>query len=75
MTQCLPYIFPKLAQQGLAVMREDSPTELVAVSLERVLSTPEGVEAAQKLALLMAQQDTSPAPPRILPPSDQYRDR
>jgi hypothetical protein len=58
--------------------RDEGPIELARANteLERAMMTPEGVEAVQKLALLMAQADTppAPAPARILPPADEYRE-
>ena len=56
--------------------RDEGPIELARANteLERAMMTPEGVEAVQKLALLMAQADTPPAPARILPPADEYRE-
>jgi hypothetical protein len=70
------FFYPKLNAQQITGPNE-GPIEVARANteLERALATPEGVEAAQKLALLMAQADTPPAPAGILPPGDLYRDQ
>lgn len=69
------YLYPRLNAQQITGPNE-GPIELARANteLERAMMTPEGVEAVQKLALLMAQADTPPAPARILPPADEYRE-
>jgi hypothetical protein len=55
--------------------KDEKPVELARATfeMERVLSTPEGVEAAQKLALLMAEADRVPGnEPTLLPVSQQW---
>jgi predicted RecB family endonuclease len=70
------FFYPKLNAQQITGPNE-GPIEVARANteLERALATPEGVEAVQKLALLMAAQDAPPAPTGILPPGDIYRDR
>src|ERR1035437_3591978 len=60
------FFYPKLNAQQITGPNE-GPIELARANteFERALATPEGVEAAQKLALLMAQADTPPAPARL----------
>lgn len=62
------FFYPKLNAQQITGPNE-GPIEVARANteLERALATPEGVEAAQKLALLMAQADTPPAPARLSP--------
>jgi hypothetical protein len=57
-----PYLRPKLSAQTISGPNE-GPIELARANteIERVMATPEGVEAAQKLALLIA-GDGKPAP-------------
>ena len=65
-TQALPYLYPKLQSRSLAVTtREDDGPELACLEMERILSTPEGVEAAQRMALLLV---PAPAPAQICEP-------
>ncbi len=62
-TQALPYLYPKLQSQALAVTtREDDGLELACIEMERAMSTPDGVEIIQRAALLIASQDAPPAP-------------
>jgi hypothetical protein len=68
--------YPRLNAQQISGP-DEAPIEIARANteLERAMMTPDGVEAVQKLALLMAgQPDALPAPARILPPGDTYQD-
>ena len=79
MAESLPYLYPKLQSQALAVTtREDNGLDLACIEMERAMSTPDGVEIIQRAALLMAAQDApldSAPTPRVIPPGDTYQDR
>ena len=78
MAESLPYLYPKLQSQALAVTtREDNGLDLACIEMERAMAAPGGVEIIQRAALLMAAQDAplDSAPARILPPGDTYQDR
>jgi hypothetical protein len=62
------YLYPKLTAQQISGPG-DGPIEVAGFDMTKLLSTPEAVEAAQRLALLMAEQNTPPAicGPAILP--------
>jgi hypothetical protein len=59
MTEALPYLYPKLQSQAVAVTHDESPVNNT-VDMTVLLSTPDAVEAVQKLALLMAVPDNPP---------------
>jgi hypothetical protein len=62
-TQALPYLYPKLQSQALAVTtREDNGLDLACIEMERAMSTPDGVEIIQRAALLIAGQPDAIGP-------------
>ena len=62
--------YPRLNTQAVAVSGPDGgPIATVSMNFDAILSTPEGVEAAQKLSLLMsAASVTAPPPTRLCGP-------
>jgi len=55
LAECLPYLYPKLQSQALAVSRgDDGPADGQAEMMAVVLSSPELVEAAQRMSLAMS---------------------
>lgn len=70
MTECLPYLWPKLQSQSLAVTRDDDPADSAIDITNIILSSPELVNAAQILSLALVSE---PAPRRIDGPADEPR--
>jgi hypothetical protein len=71
------HFYPKLNSTAVTGA-EGGPVESVQFDMTKLMMDPDAVEAAQKLALLMAKPDadpnTAPAPARFYP-SDPYPDR
>ncbi len=57
------YVYPRLTAKEISGP-DGAPIERVNVDVDmaKLLSTPEGVEAAQRMALLLCQSDPTPAP-------------
>jgi hypothetical protein len=71
--EALPYLFPKLQSQALAVTRDDDAQDMTAIDLTAVImADPAMVEAAQtiSLGLSAAGSDRTPEPARICAPDD-----
>ena len=64
------YLYPRLTAQQVSGPA-DRPIETVTFDITKLLQDPVAVEAAQKLALMMAAQDTAQAPARICGPADE----
>jgi hypothetical protein len=68
------FFYPRL-NANQVTGKDEGPVELARATseMERVLSTPGGVEAVQKLALLMAEADRVPGnEPKFIPVSQQW---
>lgn len=71
------YLYPRLNAQT-ASGPADGPIETVTFDITKLIQDPDAVEAAQRLALLIVDQDKAltPAPAqRVLPPGDTYQER
>jgi hypothetical protein len=72
MAEALPYLYPKLQSQSLAVTRDDDPADTTNVDITSIiLADPSLCDAAQRLAIAMSAQE--PAPARTCGPADEPR--
>jgi hypothetical protein len=69
------YLYPRLNAQTISGPG-DGPIAVAELDMARLCQDPAMVEKMQELAIAMAIADTppAPAPARILPPADEYRE-
>jgi hypothetical protein len=65
------FFYPKL--NSTAVSNDGAPMAVVEFDMSKLMADPDAVEAAQKLALLIAESDQTPAPDRRYIPGDVYQ--